>query len=115
MNHFLRKKNNGSFSSQFSKCFQKAEDTWEHQAMCRGLCYALVRIGPFLLNGGQAFEKHLLTGRGFFVLSDHVVKGEDSFLFFPTSYIGQECITLMDNETYKSLKTQFFKMLVRVF
>lgn len=42
VNHFLKEKNNGSFSIQVSKkCSLKAEDTWEHQAMCRGLCCLL--------------------------------------------------------------------------
>lgn len=54
----------------------------------RGLCRALVRAGPFLLNTGRPFEKLLRIGRGFFLPSGLAVKGEDSFLFVLTGYVG---------------------------
>lgn len=78
--------------------------------MSRGLCNALVRTGAFfVLNIRQPLEKHLLTGRGIFLLSEHVVKEEDSFLFVLIGYMGQEYITLMVTERYPSLETQFSK------
>lgn len=38
-----------------------------------------------------------------------MVKVKDSFLFVLPGYIGQECITLIVNECYQSLETQFSK------
>lgn len=109
MNHFLKEQNNGSFSIQVSKkCCLKAEDTWEHQAMCRGLCCALGRTGSFLLYTG-----YLLAGASSsqvvrwvkekicFSLFSQVTLARDAWLWWPV--------------TVSEPGDPLFRILVRVF